>query len=99
MTRWHGKSTTQRGYGSEHQKLHAQWEPLVDAGMVTCHETICLMPSRWIQPGTPWHLGHTPDGTTWIGPVHQRCNIAESNRRRRGRRTQQPMRWVTSRQW
>ena len=90
-------TTKQRGYSGPHQKLKERWRPLVDAGMVSCHETICLMPTRWIPPGTPWHLGHTPDGTTWTGPVHERCNIAEANRRRS--RRQLPRGWFTSRRW
>jgi len=99
MPRWKGASTKQRGYAGPHQKLRAQWAPLVDAGQVSCHETICVMPSRWIQPGTPWHLAHTPDASGYRGPAHQRCNLAEANRRRAGRQQWQPARWVTSRSW
>jgi hypothetical protein len=85
MARWKGKTTKERGYSGWHQKLKEQWRPLVDAGQVSCHEDICLEErdgrTRWIAPGTPWHLSHTPDGSAWTGPSHRRCNIAESNRR------------------
>ena len=98
MARWRG-STTQRGYGSAHQKLKNWWRPQVDAGMVSCHATICLMPSRWIAPGTPWHLGHTADRTGWTGPEHQRCGAADGARRGNQRRAARPAGMVTSRRW
>jgi hypothetical protein len=82
--------TTQRGYGNDHQKVRARWQPIVNAGQAYCHAVICLMPDRRIMPGTPWDLGHTPDRTTWTGPEHQRCNRADGarrgNRLRRGKR-------------
>jgi hypothetical protein len=108
MARWTGTTTqrryrprtagttTQRGYGRPHQKLRAQWKPLVDAGRVSCHATICLKPSRQIIPGTPWHLGHTPDRSAWTGPEHEQCNEADANRRRGKRR---PVTMTTSRNW
>jgi len=90
-------TTAARGYGRDHQRLRAQWKPVVDAGRASCHAAVCLKPTRWIQPGTPWHLGHTPDRSTWTGPEHEQCNIAEVNRRRvRGTHSTQ---WVTSRRW
>jgi hypothetical protein len=52
-------STTARGYGRDHQQLRAQWKPVVDAGQAWCAEVTCLHPTRWIQPGTPWHLAHS----------------------------------------
>jgi hypothetical protein len=91
-------TTTQRGYGRPHQKQRAQWKPLVDAGMVQCHAAICLEPSRWITPGTPWHMGHTPDRTGWTGPEHQRCGAADGARRGNRNRPRQPG-WLTSRRW
>jgi len=100
MARYYG-STASRGYGGDHQRLRAQWKPKVDAGQAFCHAAICLKPTRWIQPGTPWHLGHTPDRTAWTGPEHEQCNESEAARRgnrTRGRR-QRSARWITSRQW
>ena len=97
MARYRG-TTAARGYGGQHQKLRAQWKPAVDAGQAICHAAICLHPSRWIQPGTPWHLGHTADRTAWTGPEHALCNEADGGRRSRMRgRTWQPLR--TSRTW
>lgn len=81
MARNQGK-TTDRGYGREHQKLRKQWEPIVNAGRAYCAETTCLMDSRLIQPGSPWHLAHADGQNGYRGPAHRRCNLAERNRRR-----------------
>jgi hypothetical protein len=74
-----------RGYGPPHRKLRAQWAPRVAAGHVACHAAICLEVrdgrSRMIAPGTPWHLGHTPDRSGWTGPEHERCGAADGARR------------------
>lgn len=90
------QTTTQRGYGSAHQRIRKQWEPIVEAGEADCHEDICLMPSRWIEPGSPWDLGHTPDGTAYIGPCHVRCNRSEGAARGNAQRSPA---WRTSRYW
>jgi hypothetical protein len=66
-----------RGYTTAHQKLRARWKPVVEGGMAQCHAAVCLEGDRWIRPGTPWHLGHTPDRTAWTGPEHARCNESE----------------------
>ena len=103
MARYQG-TTAQRGYGGQHQRVRAQWKPAVDAGQAYCAEVTCLEPSRWIQPGTPWHLAHDDGQRGYRGPAHERCNIAEVNRRRGGTRRRkvprpQPARWRTSRRW
>jgi hypothetical protein len=73
--------TTARGYGTEHQRLRAYWDQYVQAGDAHCHAAICLQPTRWIQPGTDWDLGHTPDRTSYTGPEHAKCNRTEGARR------------------
>jgi hypothetical protein len=97
--RWARRGTTaQRGYGREHARRRARWKPLVDAGQVMCHAVICLKSTRQIWPGTPWHLGHTPDRTAWTGPEHEQCNESEAairGNRARGRTRA----WQTSRRW
>jgi hypothetical protein len=84
--------TAARGYGGEHQKRHAWWEPHVQTGCVPCHADICLEVrdgrSRLIAPGTPWTLGHTPDRSGWTGPEHRRCGAADGARRGNQRRGQ-----------
>jgi hypothetical protein len=96
-------TTRERGYSGQHPKLRAQWQPIVDAGRAYCHATICVMLTRWIQPGTPWNLGHTPDRDRWTGPEHERCNKSDGarrgNRMRRQARHEPPQNWRTSRAW
>lgn len=67
-------STTARGYGYQHQRERARLKRIVDAGQAYCCQPVCLMPDRWIKPGTPWALGHNDDRTAWIGPTHEVCN-------------------------
>lgn len=80
MPRTYGTSA-ERGYGYQHQAKRREWKPKVDAGQVDCHAVVCLEErdgyGRWIQPGTRWHLGHTPDRSRWTGPEHERCNTSE----------------------
>lgn len=69
-------TTTQRGYGHEHQELRKQWAPTVARGGVICRKC-----GDTIQPGTTWHLGHTDDRTAWTGPEHDGCNLSDAGRR------------------
>lgn len=74
-------------YGHAHQKERARWAPLVEAGDAYCAEPRCLMPTRWIPPGSPWHLCHDPSGTAYIGVGHAKCNTSEGGiRGNRGRK-------------
>jgi hypothetical protein len=95
-------SATARGYGSMHKRFRIQWKPVVDAGYGFCHAVICLVErdggTRWIEPGTPWHLGHTPDRTAWTGPEHARCNLSDGAVRGNKMRTPQHRRHA-SRAW
>lgn len=103
-----GRSTTQAGYGSAHQKTRASYEPLVAAGLGWCCETVCLNPGgRWIRPGSAWHLAHTEDRSGYKGPAHAVCNLSEAGRRgnpkglpkrRRGRQAG-PRSWRPTRAW
>jgi hypothetical protein len=61
-------------YGNDHQKERRRLDPLIQSGHGWCAQPICLMPTRWIQPGARWALGHNDAGTAWIGPVHEFCN-------------------------
>jgi len=74
-------STSQRGYGTAHQRERRRWKPTVDAGLAYCAQPTCLHPNRWIAPGTPWVLGHTDDRTGYLGPVHALCNQRDGARR------------------
>ena len=65
-------------YGTSYQAIRKAWAPVVARGDATCHEPICLMPTRAITPGSRWHLSHDPTGTVILGPSHQRCNTSEA---------------------
>lgn len=74
----HRQTTTERGYGKQHQAERAQWAPLVNAGLIDCRRgSQCLAPDVRIQPGEPWELGH-PDAACAApkAPEHRRCNRA-----------------------
>ena len=63
-------TTTQRGYGTVHQKLRARVAKLVRAGSATCARC-----GRAIAPTEPWDLGHDDtDRTRYTGPEHRKCN-------------------------
>ncbi len=82
------RRTTERGYGAAHKAEKERWRPIVDGGEAYCAEVVCLEErdgrGRWIRPGTRWHLAHAEGQVGYRGPAHARCNIAESNERRRG---------------
>lgn len=82
-------STTQRGYGSQHQRERAKWEPLVAAGQAICWR--CQDP---IEPDSEWDLGHddTEPGK-YAGPEHPKCN------RGAGGRNAQAARRIVRREW
>ncbi len=76
-----GRTNRERGYGAEHRKLRAAWQPRVAAGGV-----LCARCGRPIVPGTAWDLGHDDiDRSMYRGPEHRRCNRAVAGRRGRGR--------------
>lgn len=65
-------TTTERGYGREHQKLRKKVKVEVDGGNAYCWRC-----GRLISPHEDWDLGHDDDDRTkYMGPEHQRCNRA-----------------------
>lgn len=88
------KPAAERGYGYAHQLQRRRVKPIVDRGEAYCHARECLEDSRWIQPGTPWDLGHTPDRTTWTGPEHRRCNRVEGASRGNRQRSRREKAWT-----
>jgi hypothetical protein len=88
-------------YGTSHQQKRDALKPTVDAGNGICAETICLEErdgrTRWIKPGTQWHLAHDPTDpsrTTYLGPAHARCNTSEGATRGNRARNKQERRWT-----
>lgn len=69
-----------RGYTWTHDRLRAQWATRIRTHGAHCHAEHCLEPTRRINPGDPWDLGHTPDRQRWTGPEHRRCNRSAGGR-------------------
>jgi len=68
-------TSTQRGYGIEHQRKRLEMAPLVAAGNVRCSR--CGEP---ILPGQAWDADHRDDRVGYRGPSHASCNRATSGR-------------------
>jgi len=86
-------TTTQRGYGQDHQKMRARYLALVKSGEATCWR--CGSP---IKPGQQWDLGHDDhDRRKYRGPEHALKNDCPEggNRATRGRQRHAD----TSRAW
>ena len=83
-------------YDHAHRVVKEAARPDVDAGRAWCAELVCLLPDRWIAPGTPWDLAHdrAAGPGRYLGPAHERCNRAEGarygNRLRAGREPEVP---------
>jgi hypothetical protein len=72
-------TSTQRGFGTEHQRARRTWEPRVATGTVRCCRCRQL-----IAPGTAWALDHNADRTGYLGPAHGRCNASAAGRAAHG---------------
>jgi hypothetical protein len=95
-------SSTARGYDGPYRRLRKEWAAVVEQGHAWCSEPRCVMPSRWIAPGSEWHLAHSPDRQRIIGPAHAKCNLSEAGRRGNPKGLAKPRRnrpWRPSRRW
>jgi hypothetical protein len=65
-----------------HRDERAKWvREIKRTGSAQCAQPECVMDSRTIYDGQPWHLGHDDTGTRYIGPVHPACNVRDGARR------------------
>ena len=78
-------------YRYAHQQRRDALRPFVEAGEAYCVEPVCVMATRWIAPGSQWHLSHDPSGTVTIGPSHARCNTSEAAIRGNKMRARRPV--------
>ena len=70
-------TTTQRGYGTDHQRLRASYQ----ARMARGERFTCWRCEGPIDPSN-WHLGHDDrDRSRYRGPECPACNLATSTRR------------------
>lgn len=61
-------SSTERGYGADHQAERREWVPIVATGTVQCWRCTTLVTD-------PWDLGHCDnDRSVTHGPECARCN-------------------------
>lgn len=85
-------------YGYAHRQIRKRLSELVEAGDAYCSEAECVMPSRWIPPGSAWDVCHDPSGVIVVGPGHSKCNrregAARGNRMRGRSGPQTSRRWV-----
>lgn len=79
----------------QHRATRKRWAATIKRdGYATCAQPVCVMPSRTIEHGEAWHLGHADDGVTYIGPVHPLCNVKDGARRGRARQDEGVRRWA-----
>ena len=70
-------NSSQRGYGSAHQRLRATLTGPHQAGTLTCWRCDQIIP-----PSEPFDLGHDDDDRTkYAGPEHARCNRVAAGRK------------------
>lgn len=69
-------TSTDRGYGADHQRLRAEYQALMNRG----ESFACWRCDDEIDP-EHWHLGHDDyDRTVYRGPECVPCNTATSGR-------------------
>lgn len=69
-------SRQERGYDAAHDRLRAQWAPIVATGTVRCWRCHQL-----ITATDAWDLGHDDhDRSIYRGPEHVRCNRSTAGR-------------------
>lgn len=69
-------STSDRGYGTKHQRERAKAKRFVDSGCAHCWRC-----GTWLDPKQPWDLGHDDDDrSVYRGPECRPCNRATNGR-------------------
>lgn len=75
----HRQTTTQRGYGTKHQRAKRRWQIIINQRGAVCARFSlgqCVESNAMIPVGSrDWALDHDDDDRTrYIGPSHKRCN-------------------------
>jgi hypothetical protein len=68
-----------RGYDVDHDQQRRMWDTIIQRTGWPCGRC-----QERIQPGEPWHLDHSADRTTYLGPSHADCNLSAAGRARHG---------------
>jgi hypothetical protein len=68
-------TTSERGYGGEHQRARRGWAELIAMGTVRCRRCGELISHR-----DYWDLGHHEDRSAASEPEHRTCNRATNRR-------------------
>lgn len=69
----------ERGYAADHDRLRAEWAPLVSTGNVKCWRC-----AEYIPADAPFDLGHDDQARgKYRGPEHVACNRATAGRSQR----------------
>lgn len=93
-TRPGGSKTAGKYRSPEHRAARKALEAqLARDGHLTCAQPVCKHGDRTITPGMRWCAGHDDTGTTYIGPVHLRCNVSDGAKRGRARQNTSRLRW------
>ncbi|NNG20509.1 hypothetical protein HJ590_13220 [Naumannella sp. ID2617S] len=80
------RSTTARGYGTQHQAERRRWAKRIKATGIPCTCTRDTCPHHQgqcptiIVDGMAWDLGHTDDRTAYTGPECVPCNRSAGGR-------------------
>jgi DNA-directed RNA polymerase subunit RPC12/RpoP len=68
--RWHNLNRRQRGYTHTHDKLRAHYQALLRRG----DQINCARCGQPVKSDDRWHLDHTTDRHSYLGPSHAVCN-------------------------
>jgi len=70
----------QRGYDANHDAERRRWARIIRRRPVPCARHC----GRLIHHGDTWHLDHTDDRTSYLGPSCVPCNLAAAGRASHG---------------
>lgn len=98
------RSTTERGYGNEHQREKRRWQRQLDHGAAipcSCRHHDCRHHTgpcpTVILAGMDWDLGHADDRESYTGPECVPCNRSAGGRN--GNRVKREREMTVVRDW
>jgi hypothetical protein len=83
-------STTDRGYGHQHQQVRKALLP-------QAYGTPCVRCGYTMLPGQVLHLDHNSTRTGYLGFAHAKCNVTAAARKARAKQTIVKQRRVAAR--